>query len=368
MRASKAPSLDVIAGQNAAATAAAAAATAAGGLEPPAVATTNGEPAEPTSRDSRSSSSTNSPAPADNEESDFYMANNDSESSLGVVPNIQDMQVNDLDCLSIAASLPSEILISIFARLSTPAELFKCMLVSRRWARNVVEMLWHRPSCNSWERHMLICQTLALDQPTFAYPEFIKRLNLAALAPNVSDGSVLPLAVCSRVERLTLTNCKDLSDDGLIALVKNNPNLLALDISQDSKVNNEVSKITEASIFAIADNCRKLQGLNVSGCKNISNESMIALAESCKYIKRLKLNDCDQLNDSAILAFANNCPNILEIDLHACSNIGNQPVTALLAKGQSLRELRLASCDLIDDGAFLNLPPARPTSTFEFWI
>ncbi|KAK7912269.1 F-box domain-containing protein [Apiospora marii] len=363
MRASKAPSLDVIAGQNAAAAAAAAAAMAAGGIEPTAAAaaapTTNGEPAESTSRDSRSSSSTNSPAPADNEESDFYMANNDSQSSLGVVPNIQDMQVNDLDCLSIAASLPSEILISIFARLSTPAELFKCMLVSRRWARNVVEMLWHRPSCNSWERHMLICQTLALDQPTFAYPEFIKRLNLAALAPNVSDGSVLPLAVCSRVERLTLTNCKDLSDDGLMALVKNNPNLLALDISQDSKVNNEVSKITEASIFAIAENCRKLQGLNVSGCKNISNESMIALAESCKYIKRLKLNDCDQLNDSAILAFANNCPNILEIDLHACSNIGNEPVTALLAKGQSLRELRLASCDLIDDGAFLNLPAGR---------
>ncbi|KAK6857794.1 hypothetical protein PG995_005493 [Apiospora arundinis] len=362
MRASKAPSLDVIAGQNAAAAAAAAAAAtaaAAAGVEPVARATTNGEPAESTSRDSRSSSSTNSPAPADNEESDFYMANNDSESSLGVVPNIQDMQVNDLDCLSIAASLPSEILISIFARLSTPAELFKCMLVSRRWARNVVEMLWHRPSCNSWERHMLICQTLALDQPTFAYPEFIKRLNLAALAPNVSDGSVLPLAVCSRVERLTLTNCKDLSDDGLIALVKNNPNLLALDISQDSKVNNEISKITEASIFAIADNCRKLQGLNVSGCKNISNESMIALAENCRYIKRLKLNDCDQLNDSAILAFANNCPNILEIDLHACSNIGNEPVTALLAKGQSLRELRLASCDLIDDGAFLNLPPGK---------
>lgn len=59
------------------------------------------------------------------------------------------------------------------------------------------------------------------------------------------------------------------------------------------------------------------------------------------------------------MAFANNCPNILEIDLHACSNIGNEPVTALLAKGQSLRELRLASCDLIDDGAFLNLPPGK---------
>lgn len=236
--------------------------------------------AEAESRDSRSSSSTNSPIPRDNDESDFYPLNNDSESSLGVVPNLQDMQVNDQECLPIAATLPSEILISIFARLSTPSEMFKCMLVSKRWARNVVEMLWHRPTCSSWIKHTKICQTLGLDDPTFAYPEFIKRLNLAALSGDVNDGSVMPLAVCTRVERLTLTNCKELTDAGLIALVRNNHYLLALDISQDTK-------ITEASIFAIAENCRRLQGLNVSSCKFISNESMLQLAENCKYIKRV---------------------------------------------------------------------------------
>ncbi|KAI4599522.1 SCF ubiquitin ligase complex subunit [Pestalotiopsis sp. 9143b] len=303
-------------------------------------------------RDSRSSSSTNSPLPRDNDESDFYAINNDSESSLGVMPNLQDMQVNDMECLPPAATLPSEILISIFSRLNSPADMFRCMLVSKRWARNVVEMLWHRPTCTSWEKHTQICQTLQLQQPTFAYPEFIKRLNLATLSSGVSDGSVIPLAVCTRVERLTLTNCKELTDVGLKALVQNSPHLLALDISQDDK-------ITEASVLAIADNCPRLQGLNVTNCKRISNESMMRLAESCKYIKRLKLNDCDQLNDDAVMAFANNCPNILEIDLHSCRNIGNEPVTALLARGQSLRELRLANCELIDDSAFLSLSSNR---------
>ncbi|ETS79701.1 hypothetical protein PFICI_09554 [Pestalotiopsis fici W106-1] len=299
-------------------------------------------------RDSRSSSSTNSPLPRDNDESDFYAINNDSESSLGVMPNLQDMQVNDQECLPPAATLPSEILISIFSRLSSPADMFRCMLVSRRWARNVVEMLWHRPTCTSWEKHTQICQTLQLQQPTFAYPEFIKRLNLATLSSEVNDGSVIPLAVCTRVERLTLTNCRELTDIGLKALVQNSPHLLALDISQDDK-------ITEASVFAIADNCPRLQGLNMTNCKRISNESLMRLAESCKYIKRLKLNDCDQLNDDAVMAFAINCPNILEIDLHSCRRIGNEPVTALLAQGQSLRELRLANCELIDDSAFLSL-------------
>ncbi|KAG5982319.1 hypothetical protein E4U54_006394, partial [Claviceps lovelessii] len=53
------------------------------------------------------------------------------------------------------------------------------------------------------------------------------------------------------------------------------------------------------------------------------------------------------------------CPNILEIDLHQCLQIRNGPITSLLSKGNCLRELRLAGCELIDDGAFLNLPDKR---------
>lgn len=236
---------------------------------------------ETETRDSRSSSSTNSPLPRDIDESDFYGGNNDSESSLGVMPNLQDMQVNDQECLPPAATLPSEILISIFSKLSSPSDMFRVMLVSKRWARNVVEMLWHRPTCTTWPKHMKICQTLQLEHPSFVYPDFIKRLNLANLSETVNDGSVMPLAVCTRVERLTLTNCKELTDAGLMALIQNSPHLLALDISQDDK-------ITEQSVFAIADNCPKLQGLNVTGCKRVSNDSMIKLAERCRYIKRVR--------------------------------------------------------------------------------
>lgn len=232
------------------------------------------------SRDSRSSSSTNSPVPADNEESDFFLGANDSQSSLGVVPNLQDMQVSDQECLPTVAALPSEILISIFSRISETKQLLSCMLVCKKWARNIVEILWHRPSCTSWDKLKCICYTLGLENSYFAYPDFIKRLNLAALADQVNDGTIMPLAVCPRVERMTLTNCKNLTDSGLIPLVRNSHHLLALDISGDAN-------ITEATIVAIAENCRRLQGLNISNCKQISNESLIQLAESCKYIKRV---------------------------------------------------------------------------------
>ncbi|KAK3984748.1 SCF E3 ubiquitin ligase complex F-box protein grrA [Cladorrhinum sp. PSN332] len=298
--------------------------------------------------DSRSTSSTSSPAPPDNEESDFFLNTNDSESSLGV-PNLQDMQVVDDECVPPVNRLPNEILIAIFSKLSSLSDVLHVMLTCKRWSRNAVDILWHRPSCISWEKHNLICRTLSVENPYFHYRDFIKRLNLASLHESVNDGSVVPLASCNRVERLTLTNCKNLTDSGLIPLVMNNSHLLALDISNDDQ-------ITEASMYAIAEQCKRLQGLNVTGCGKVSNESLINLAKSCRFLKRLKLNDCSQVNDEAVLAFANHCPNILEIDLHQCRLIGNEPVTALVENGQALRELRLANCELIDDSAFLSLP------------
>lgn len=237
-------------------------------------------PATEEPEDSRSSSSTNSPVPVDNEESDFFLNNNDSQSSVGF-PNFQDMAVDDA-CWPPVNRLPNEILMAVFSKLGTPADLFSSMLVCRRWARNSVDLLWHRPACTNWKKHEKICQTLGYERPFFNYREFIRRLNLANLADELNDGSVQPLAVCTRVERLTLTNCRNLTDSGLVSLVEGSTSLLALDISNDKH-------ITEKSVNAIAEHCKRLQGLNISSCENISNESLVTLAQNCKYIKRVRV-------------------------------------------------------------------------------
>lgn len=315
--------------------------------------------AESTDQASNSSSTISSPLAADNEESDFYMVNNDSETSLNV-PNIQGMKVRDSSPEEDAAQapihrLPNEILITVFAKLEKPSEVLQCMLTCKRWARNAVDLLWHRPLCSSWHNFKIICcamQSETYPNPYFAYHAFIKRLNLATLSDTLNDGSVMPLGICNRVERLTLTNCHQLHDNGVMSLVENNTSLHALDISG-------LSQITEQTILHVAKCCKRLQGLNISGCQRVSNESMIELAENCRYIKRLKLNGCHQLRDEAIQAFADHCPNILEIDLHECLNITNEPITSLFLQGRALRELRLANCELINDSAFLALPPNR---------
>ena len=241
-------------------------------------------------QDSRSTSSASSPVPPDNdnEESDFFLGANDSQSSLGV-PNIQDMQVADDECLPPVQRLPNEIQIAIFAKLSSTSDLLHAMLTCKRWARNAVDILWHRPSCSTWDKHQSICQTLSLEKPYFSYRDFVRRLNLSSLATKINDGSVVPFAECTRIERLTLTGCSNLTDSGLIALVANNSHLYSLDISLPAPTGDPAPRdnITEASIYAITAHCPRLQGLNISGCQRISNESLIQLARECRYIKRV---------------------------------------------------------------------------------
>jgi F-box and leucine-rich repeat protein GRR1 len=252
----------------------------------------------PPQQDSRSTSSSSSPAPPDNEESDFFLAINDSQSSLGV-PNIQDMVVDD-ECLPPVHRLPNEILIATFAKLSSSSDLLHVMLTCKRWARNSVDILWHRPSCSTWDKHKSICQTLSLEHPYFSYRDFVRRLNLAALTDKVNDGSVMPLAECTRIERLTLTNCSNLTDSGLIALVSNNSHLYSLDVSLTTSSAESVVRdhITEASIDALTEHCPRLQGLNISGCQKISNESLIRLAHRCRSLKRVScsaLQGCEHI-------------------------------------------------------------------------
>ena len=155
-----------------------------------------------------------------------------------------------------ASCLPAEILINIFQKLSSSTDLLNCMLTSKEWSRNAVNILWWRPACSTWIKHRLICTTLNEPHPFYAYADFVKRLNLTALAQDINDGSVIPLRVCTQVERLTLTNCLQLTDVGLNSLLSGNTRLLALDISG-------ARSITSQSIEVLAERCPHLQGLNV---------------------------------------------------------------------------------------------------------
>ncbi|CAG8103825.1 unnamed protein product [Penicillium olsonii] len=310
----------------------------------------------PSAAPSETSGST-SPERAADDDTDFFMAQtNDSQSSIGVA-NFRDSHPQDVRSVPLPpiGRLPPEILIAIFSKLASPVDMRNCMLVCRGWASNSVGILWHRPSCNSWNNLGRVTTSLGEPNSLFNYADLIKRLNLSALSTQVNDGTIVPFNQCKRIERLTLTGCKQLTDKGVSDLVEGNRHLQALDVS-------EIKYLTDHTLATVSRDCPRLQGLNITNCVAITDDALLEVSQKCRQIKRLKLNGVWGVRDQSILSFAENCPSILEIDLHNCNMVTSKSVTALLTTLRHLRELRLAHCTQIDDSAFMSLPP---TMTFD---
>jgi len=125
-----------------------------------------------------------------------------------------------------------------------------------------------------------VVQTVRKRNGFFAYHDLIKRLNLSALGDQISDGTLLPIAGCKRIERLTLTNCNRLSDHSVSELIKENRSLLAIDVSG-------LDGITDKSLMMVAEYCFRLQGLNITDCKKITDHSLVKVAEKCRRVKRV---------------------------------------------------------------------------------
>ncbi|KAK0509886.1 hypothetical protein JMJ35_007280 [Cladonia borealis] len=308
---------------------------------------------EATETASASSSSSSPERAAYDDDTDFFTAQrNDSESSIGV-SSLRDLTMSPTQerehRVSPISRLPPELLIGVFTKLNSSADLRSCMLVSKTWSRNSVDLLWHRPLCNTWHNLQSVTRSIQTTDGYYSYNALVKRLNLSNLNDQISDGTVNPFQMCKRIERLTLTGCVKLTDGGVCSLIYGSRSLLALDITG-------LDAITDHTLKAVSENCGRLQGLNITDCSKVTDDSLVAVAEHCHLLKRLKLNNCSLVTDDSIMAVAQHCPHMLEIDLHNCRQVTNISITNLIARGRQLRELRAGHCHLLTDSAFLDLP------------
>lgn len=260
------------------------------------------------SRQSMDSDSSSSSSPERELDDDDYVSvmdhPNDSQSSLSV--SLEEMELDTMEYelqrrRSPISCLPAELLIAVFSKLNHPSDLISCMLVSKTWARNSVDLLWHRPSTTKWKNLLNVIQTARKKDGFFAYSDLIKRINLATLKSEVSDGTLQPLSVCKRIERLTLPGCSQLTDMSLVPVIEGNRSLMAIDLS-------ELDTITDRTMFSIAKNCYRLQGLNLSGCRSVTDESLVEVAKGCRRLKRVRQRSgCSEV--SPLTSYSSNSMN-----------------------------------------------------------
>lgn len=234
---------------------------------------------------STSSASTSPERGIDDDNDSLMLHDNDSQSSLAIsIPDALSgslaQEMAERCRVSPISRLPAELMIAIFQKLGSSADLKSCMLVSREWARNSVGLLWHRPQTQRWDALHNVVQSIRSAHSYYDYAHLVKRLNLSSLGALVSDGTLQPFKSCKRIERLTLTNCTKLTDLSVSQMVEGNRSLLALDVTG-------MESLTDRTMHAVANNCFRLQGLNITNCRRVSDDGLAAVARSCRHLKRV---------------------------------------------------------------------------------
>ncbi|KAI5117872.1 hypothetical protein M0805_006574 [Coniferiporia weirii] len=253
-----------------------------------------------------------------------------------------------------ASHLPPEILIHILRQIHSPRDLHNSLLVSRAWCECTVELLWHRPSFADLTHFVQMLKVIWSEGQTFDYSRFVRRLNFIYLSRELTDALFIRLAKCVKLERLTLVNCAELSDDVLSHVLPLCSSLVALDLTN-------ITSCTDRTIILLAQSATKLQGLNLGGCKNITDEGVLAIAGHCPLLRRIKLSNVKHITDKAVSALARKCPLLLEIDLHGCPKVTDAAVRDLWTHLTHLRDFRLAQCADLTDLAF----PANPETVID---
>ncbi|KAF8944543.1 SCF ubiquitin ligase complex subunit, partial [Haplosporangium gracile] len=195
--------------------------------------------------------------------------------------------MDDDDCTSIVInhnapytpSLPSELILFMFKFLAAAHDLRSAVLVCKLWCSCGMDLLWSKPALLTLPVAERMVQTISLPNTIFPYANYIRRLNLSFIAPDVTDPMLFQFAPCVRLERLLLAGSNKATIAGLQSVLSGCPGLYSLDLS-------DIPAVTDALIEYVAEKCPRLHTLYVGSCSSLTDDSIVKLATNCPQLKR----------------------------------------------------------------------------------
>lgn len=148
------------------------------------------------------------------------------------------------------------------------------------------------------------------------------------------------------MKELILTDCVKLTDFSLKVIAETCPRLCTLDLSN-------LYKLTDFGIGYLANGCQAIQTLKL--CRNaFSDEAMAAFLETAgEPLKELSLNNVRKVADNTALSLAKRSNKLVNLDLSWCRNLSDEALGLIVDSCLSLRMLKLFGCSQITN-AFLD--------------
>ncbi|KAL8480036.1 hypothetical protein ACS0TY_026823 [Phlomoides rotata] len=145
-----------------------------------------------------------------------------------------------------------------------------------------------------------------------------------------------------RMKELVLADCMELTDSSLKVIGDTCSDLRAIDLTN-------LHKLTDISIGFLANGCREIQELKL--CRNAFSDEAIAayLEVRGASLKDLALNSISQVSNYTALSLAKNCRNLRSLDLSWCRNLTNEALGLIVDSCVSLEVLKLFGCTQVSN-------------------
>lgn len=158
---------------------------------------------------------------------------------------------------------------------------------------------------------------------------------------DVGPGQLPRTVYFPKLEKLDLSECKDLNDRSLIVLLSRCPNLRAVDFTG-------CRQLTDATAKALP-NFPDLHKVNLSSSQ-ITDTAPLSL---CRNLRVLNLRRCHKLTDAKVEALSS-LPDLLDLDLSVCFHLTDATAVSL-ARCSRLHTLKLQACQKLTDAAVVSL-------------
>uniref|UniRef100_A0ACD5ZLA8 Uncharacterized protein n=1 Tax=Avena sativa TaxID=4498 RepID=A0ACD5ZLA8_AVESA len=162
--------------------------------------------------------------------------------------------------------------------------------------------------------------------------------------PGFTDASLAVVGmICPHLEQVDLSGLGEVSDNGLLPLIKSaESGLVKVDLSG-------CKNITDVAVSALMKaHGKSIKQVSIEGCSKITDASLFAISENCTELAELDLSNC-MISDSGIasLAYAKQFQ-LRVLSLFGCTNVTQRCVPFLGNMGK-LEGLNLQFCNMIGD-------------------
>ncbi|KAI3460214.1 hypothetical protein Pfo_016877 [Paulownia fortunei] len=179
------------------------------------------------------------------------------------------------------------------------------------------------------EVHLERLQVSDLGLSAISYCANLEILHLVKTPECTNVGLMTVAEKCKLLRKLHIDGWKTnrISDDGLIAIATNCPNLQELVLIGVNP--------THLSLEKLATNCQNLERLALCGSETVGDAEISCIAAKCIALKKLCIKSCP-VSDHGMEALAGGCPNLVKVKVKKCRGVTSEGADWLRASRGSL--------------------------------